>query len=85
MRNNDYIEGLMRSLTPDQKAQIREHYDAEDAEYVTIHVSVFNAGHTISLTFSAEPQGFDPETWNGYTLHDTPLEDVITLLDRYGL
>ncbi len=84
MRNNEYIEGLMRSLTSDQKAQIREHYNAADAEYARFRVSVFNAGVAIYLTFGDEPMELDPETWNGYDCNMT-VEGATELLDRYNL
>ena len=84
MRNKDYFEGLMRSLTNEQKAQIRAHYEAYDADYVTFHISVFNAGSVVTITFADDPEEFDPETRNGYDVNIS-ISDTITLLDRYGL
>lgn len=84
MRNNDYIEGLMRSLTPDQIAQIRAHYDAADAEYIFFSVSVFNAGAVIKLTFGNDIVELDPDTWNGYDCN-MELSGAVELLDKYSL
>ena len=84
MHNEQFFEGLIRSLTPDQKAQIREHYNAADAKYITFHISVFNAGSVVTITFTDDPEEFDPETWNGYDVNIST-SDTVTLLDKYGL
>lgn len=70
----------MRSLSAEQRSKIRH----SDKEYVTFHISVFNAGSVVTLSFANDPEEFDPETWNGYDFN-TYISEVVTLLDRYHL
>lgn len=77
-----YFEGLMRSLSPEQRHEIRKNLYLY--EYATFHVSVFNAGHVVTITFADEPEEFDPETWNGYDVNIS-VDDAVTLLNRYDL
>ena len=72
----------MRSLSPKQRSQIRK--NLYDYEYVTFHISVFNAGSVVTIAFTNDPEEFDPETWNGYDVNIS-VSDTVTLLDRYGL
>lgn len=76
----------MRSLTKDQITQIKERYAADDwaTNWAIFHVSVFNAGAVIDLTFGDSPEEIDPDTWNGYDM-SIHVDDVVTLLDRLKL
>ena len=74
----------MRSLSTEQWDEIRKHSTDWDFEYVSFYISVFNAGCTIRLEFSDEPEYFDPETWNGYDFCST-LTDVVELMNKYNL
>lgn len=82
MHNEQYFEGLMRSLSAEQRSEIRK--NLYDYEYVTFHISVFNAGSVVRISFTNDPEEFDPETWNGYDVNIT-VSDTVTLLDRYHL
>lgn len=85
MRNRTYIKDLIESLTEAEKARLRAYYDTAEEGYVTFHVSVFNAGYTVTISIAAEPQDFNPDEWNGYDIHDMPIEDVISLMEEYCL
>ena len=74
----------MRSLSQDQLNEIRQHFVDNDAEYVTFHVSVFNAGSVVTISFTNDPEEFDPETYNGYDVNIS-IDDVVTLIHKYDL
>ena len=80
MRTCTFIEGVMRSLTPSQKAQIR----SSNNEYVNFEISVFNAGAVIRTEMSDSPREIPEDEWNGYDFA-LPTTDVIELLDKHSL
>lgn len=74
----------MRSLSPKQRSEIRKILYDYDYDYVIFHISVFNAGSVVTISFTNDPEEFDPKTWNSYDVNIS-VNDTITLLDRYGL
>lgn len=84
MNNEQFFEGLVRALSSEQRAEIRKHYESYDTDYVTFHISVFNAGVVVAITFTNDPEEFDPETWNGYDVNIS-ISDTVVLLNRYHL
>lgn len=80
MRTITFIEGVMRSLTIDQKNKIRN----SNNEYVNFIISVFNTGAVIHTVLSDSPREIPEDAWNGYDFA-LPTMDVIELLNKYGL
>ena len=79
MRTITFIEGVMRSLTTDQKNEIR----SSSNEYVNFIISVYNAGAVIRTEMSDSPRRISEDEWNGYDL--LPTTDVIEFLDKHSL
>ena len=80
MRTITFIEGVMRSLTTDQKNEIR----SSSNEYVNFIISVSNASAVIRTEMSDSPREIPEDEWNGYDFA-LPTTDVIELLDKYSL
>lgn len=75
-----FTEGVMRSLTTEQKDEIRR----SDKEYVNFIISVFNAGAVIRIEVSNSLREIPEDEWNGYDF-TLPTTDANFLLDKYGL
>lgn len=80
MRTITFIEGVMRSLTTDQKNEIR----SSSNEYVNFIISVYNAGAVIRTEVSDSPRRISDDEWNGYDFV-LPTTDVIEFLDKHSL
>lgn len=80
MRTITFVEGVMRSLTTEQKSEIR----SSSNEYVNFIISVFNAGAVIRTEMSDSPREIPEDEWNGYDFA-LPTTDVIELLDKHSL
>ena len=80
MRTITFVEGVMRSLTTDQKNEIR----SSSNEYVNFIISVFNVGTIIRTEMGDSPREIPEDEWNGYDF-TLPTTDVIELLDKYSL
>lgn len=78
MPSNTFLEGLMLSLSSEQKAEIQ----ATDKEFVNFRISVFNAGVVVRTEVSDTPMEIGQDTWNGY---DCSLytSDVRELMDKF--
>ena len=81
----EYLEGLMRSLSEEQIKDIQRHVEEGDCtDYISFKVSVFNAGATVRITFTPDPEYIPLDDWNGYDV-TLPTEDVVSLLMRLGI
>lgn len=80
MRTITFVEGVMRSLTTDQKNEIR----SSSNEYVNFIISVYNAGAVIRTEVSDSPRRISEDEWNGYDFV-LPTTDVVEFLDKHSL
>lgn len=80
MRTITFFEGVMRSLTKDQKDEIR----STDKEYVDFNISVSNAGAVIRTEMTDHLREIPEDEWNGYDFTSSTAE-VVRFLDRNDL
>lgn len=80
MRTVTFAEGVMRSLTTDQKNEIRH----SNKGYVNFIISISNTDAVIRTELSDLPREIPGDEWNGYDFA-LRVTDVNLLLDRYGL
>lgn len=77
MRRDTFFEGLMLSLSQEQKDTIRN----SDAPYINFYISVFNAGVVVNIEPTETPM---EESVNGYDV-TLSTDDVLLLLEKYHL